>query len=180
MFQGFATFSRVTDILPQLLLIISTLTDSQRFLIKRSLRQRIKFMQKRSTQGHHLTIVKATTRLMMQKVSEGLLQVILQHLTYFFTFLHTATTADIIEATQVISDYLEPSMTSKLVTYLNLQESEVFPIAVTQTSNKRKADWEVQLEVRIKVLDSYFCCFNCSYFRLKKIHLEFDRLRFYH
>ena len=43
-------------------------------------------------------------------------------------------------------DYLSEELSSKLVAHLGQSESEVFPTRAATTS-KRKADWEVELEV---------------------------------
>ena len=72
------------------------------------------------------------------------------------------TPTDTIEAVQVISDYLSVDMTAKLLTHLKLAEEDVFPSKGPQSAHhKRKADWEVELEV-IKLLWTP-SCLNCYY-----------------
>ena len=57
-----------------------------------------------------------------------------------------ASSQDTIEAIQIVCDYLSEALSSKLVAHLGQSESDVFPTRAATTS-KRKADWEVELEV---------------------------------
>ena len=55
--------------------------------------------------------------------------------------------ADIIAAAQIVCDYLSDEMSSKLLAHLGLADAEVLHQKLGSQSNKRKADWELELEV---------------------------------
>jgi len=55
--------------------------------------------------------------------------------------------ADNIAAAQIVCDYLSDEMSSKLLAHLGLADAEVLHQKLGSQSNKRKADWELELEV---------------------------------
>lgn len=54
---------------------------------------------------------------------------------------------DIVSALQVVVEYLTESMASKLILRFDLSRLDIYSQPGSRIQSKRKADWEVELEV---------------------------------
>lgn len=64
---------------------------------------------------------------------------------------------DTLSAAQIVCDYLSEEMSTKLLAHLGLSEADVLHQKVGSQSNKRKADWELELEVIHKLINIMVC-----------------------